>query len=169
MSSFAKILVPTDFSDSAELALDQAIALAEPFGGTLTLLHVYEVPVMYPSWPGGLALSAEILTSTEKAAEASLTKWKAMAEKRLAQISDRATAKISAKLVCGSARDEIIAEAEQGAYDLIVIGTHGRTGLSHVLLGSVAERVVRVAPCPVLTVRPIAEAARTRHAAASGA
>ncbi len=152
MTSFSKILVPTDFSDCANVALDRALELPRPIGGSVTLLHVYEMPPIYPSGP---IMSAETITAAENAARAELEKAKERASRRLKERPPvGGVPEITTKLIMGGPLGEILEEARQGQYDLIVIGTHGRTGLKHFFLGSVAERVIRAAPCPVLTVRP---------------
>jgi nucleotide-binding universal stress UspA family protein len=136
MVRFRKILVPTDFSPTSDVALDYAREIAGRFGASLHLLHVLEEQLM----PGPFAFEE---------AKARLTRRMARRE------GDVAAA--SAQVVGGRGADTIIDYAEELGIDLIVMGTHGRTGLAHLLIGSVAERVLRSAPCPVLTVRmPVA-------------
>jgi len=133
------ILMPTDFGEPAHVALEYAIDLAKKYGAKLTLLHVYGIPtVYYPDdvdWP---------LAQLGKAAQASLD----------AEVAATRTELPSAvgHIEVGDPRDRIIAYAQEAHADLIVIGTHGRRGLAHFLLGSVAEWVLRMATVPVLTV-----------------
>ena len=142
------LLVPTDFSESSRKAMHYALRLAQQFGSTLVLLHVIEPVYPYPvdglmHFPGELRdPNLERRPETEKA----LT--------RLADSTARqGDVPVRTAMRTGRAYDEIAAAAREENADLIVISTHGYTGLKHVLLGSTAERVVRHAPCPVLVVR----------------
>jgi universal stress protein A len=141
------VLAPTDFSPHAEGALRYAVGLAERLGATLHLLHVLP-DVVVPVGPDPTltpSLPPEYYTETEEQSLAALRK-----------LLDPAWGKIPASEVAvrwGSPVDAIVAYAADQKIDLIVTATHGRTGLSHALLGSVAERIVREAPCPVLTLR----------------
>jgi universal stress protein A len=147
--AFKKILCPVDFSDNSREAMRRAADLAVATGGSLTLLHVVHVPIAAyadgaPMMPQpGERLTQELGTAAEK----SLAEWKKRAEEMGAK-------NVTTQVVAGVPWHMIVEtlEADRG-YDLVVIGTHGRTGLSRVLLGSVAETVVRHAPCPVLVVR----------------
>lgn len=137
------ILVPLDFSGVAHLALTYAVALASAMKAKIILMHVIE-PV-YVSADPGLAYIAQPVSGEEKA-EA----------KRMSEIAAKFIPKgLLEKTVVrqGVPYLEITTAAKKLRAGLIVITTHGRTGLSHVLMGSTAERVVRHAPCPVLTVR----------------
>ncbi len=145
MIALKNILVPTDFSETSEVAVTYAKALAEAFGATIHVLHVLEDPASY--------LPAEAL-------EALPSFWKDLerdARKRLDQVLVGPEAqKLDIRRVArmGPTFVEIINYAKDHAIDLIIMGTHGRGPIKHMLLGSVAEKVVRKAPCPVLTVRP---------------
>ena len=144
MSKPHHLLVPTDFSPYAERALDYAIALASALRARVTLLHV--ISALY--WATGDlpgALSAAVLEELEAVARQSL-------KQALQRVRD-AGLDGEAMVVHGSPFECIVAAARDQGIDLIVMGSHGRTGLRHVLLGSVAERVVRLAPCPVLVTR----------------
>lgn len=141
-----RILVPTDFSAHADAALRYAIALATPLGATVGLLHVIEDPLAAGMWASEL-YSAEIAglqINLAKDAEERLSLT--VAEIGSPVISDR-------EVRVGRAAPTIVEAAAESKADLIVMGTAGRTGLAHVVMGSVAERVVRTAPCAVLTVR----------------
>jgi nucleotide-binding universal stress UspA family protein len=144
------ILVPTDFSPGAAVAIDQALALAKPFGATVTLLHVYSLPTyVFPdgsTFVAGAEVTARITSDVEEALS------------REAQEAGRSGVTVKTRSQMGVPWDEIARTARE--YDLVVMGTHGRTGLRHLFLGSVAEKVVRHAPCPVLTVRLPEEEAR---------
>ena len=138
------VLVPTDFSPYAEQALDYAIRLARTLKARLTVLHVIQ-PVLLAGVDMGVALPAPYLQEVEAAVQSSM---------------DEALARVTAAglpgehvVLYGVPFQEIVEVAKARQVDLIVMGTHGRTGLMHVLLGSVAEKVVRLAPCPVLVVR----------------
>ncbi|MGA8891085.1 MAG: universal stress protein [Anaeromyxobacteraceae bacterium] len=141
-----KILCPVDFSDASRAALRVASELARRFDGEVTVFHAYPLPGY--TLPEGTVLPASgMLQELAEQTDALLARWKAEA------VADGAPRVATGKSI-GEPAAEIVAEAEDGKYDAIVVGTHGRTGLAHVLLGSVAERVVRRAPMPVVTVRP---------------
>lgn len=136
-----RILVPSDFSDASDRALEYARVLAARFGASLHLLHVVDDPFV----ADGLAAEAYI-TETPSVRTA-------MLDDARARLQHRATGCSTTEAIFGRAATTIVEYAQQLEIDLIVMGTRGRTGLAHLLLGSVAERVVRKAPCPVLTVR----------------
>ena len=137
-----RILLPTDFSDTAGHALDYARELAVRFGAEAHLLYVVPHPTPQ-DWAVGAA--APVLPDL-------LDTWRVDAEQRLARVSLDGVETARAIRV-GHAFVEILRYAADNAIDLIVMGTHGRGPVKHLLLGSVAEKVVRKAPCPVLTVR----------------
>lgn len=141
-----RILCPVDFSETSDLAVQYAASLAEQNRAELTLLHVVTPPlVALPGEAGALDMpQADI----DEIAEA--------CRERLARnVGDLAAngQTVQYKVVSGVPFVEIIRQARDLDCDLIVMGSHGRTGLGHLLIGSVAERVVRKAPCPVLTVK----------------
>jgi nucleotide-binding universal stress UspA family protein len=140
-----RILCPVDFSAPSQAALHCAVDLARRFGAHLTILHVYQVPA-YPLPEGVLLPSRVSLAELFERVDRALESWRLDAERRGASDLDVATTQ-------GAAWSEICQKATREDYQLIVIGTHGHTGLRHLLLGSVAERVVRHAPCPVMTVQ----------------
>lgn len=145
MITIRRILVPTDFSDCALPAVRYAAELADKFSAELILLHV--VPDAVLALPDAVmptpAPDLHALTESGKTGLANL-----IAAENLARLNPRPEVRI------GSPAAEIIAAATDLHADLVCISTHGRGGLARVLLGSVAELVVRQAPCPVLTVRP---------------
>ncbi len=139
-----KILVPIDFSEPSQKALRYARPFAEQFGASLTLLHVME-PINYPIEYGYAPiapLEAEETRQSELLA-------------RLKQLGTELGATVPVKSVVrvGRAWKEIVDFAKAQNSDLVIVATHGYTGLKHALLGSVAEKVVRHAPCPALVVR----------------
>lgn len=137
------ILVPVDFSSFSSKALDYAVAFARQFGATIVLVHVVE-PMVYPeNYMAVPTVNEDINGSLMKAAEEKL------AAARKAIDSDR----VKGVTRLGRPYVEIVEVAKEEEADLIILATHGHTGFKHVLLGSTAERVVRHAPCPVLTVR----------------
>jgi nucleotide-binding universal stress UspA family protein len=144
MNPPTSILVPTDFSPQADQALDYACALAAKLGATVNLVSVVGIPALgVPEL--GAAMTASVIDDMVRDNQKSL---EALADAR------RGQATIGQVLLrTGDARDVIPAVAEEIGADLIVIGTHGRRGLSRALLGSVAEYVVRISRVPVLTVR----------------
>lgn len=144
--SIQRILFPTDFSEPALEAQQYALALAERVGAELHVLHVVPLPVTYPEIASPYAV---LESDTDVQLEA--------ANERLSKLIDPALAgklSIRRSAVVGVAVDEILKYAEAQQIDLIVVGTHGHTGLSRLLIGSVAEKVVRLSKCPVLTVHP---------------
>jgi nucleotide-binding universal stress UspA family protein len=133
------ILVATDFSAHAEAALDLAISLADKLGAKITLLNVIGVPTLADV---GVAVASTMIDRV--IAENS---------EALDLLARRAAVPIDTQIKIGDARDTIVETAQALGADLIVMGTHGRRGLGRLALGSIAESVVRIAPCPVLTVR----------------
>ncbi len=139
------ILHPTDFSDNAANAYHLAAALARDYGARLIVIHVAPIPVV------GLTLG--VVPPPPRADEALL-------HKSLHEYSGREWVDVSEEIVVeGDPATEILGVAEEENCDLIVMGTHGLTGLERLLMGSVAEQVLRRAPCPVLTVRTPAKVA----------
>lgn len=147
--TISRILVPMDFSDDSEAALRFARDLARRYDATIHLLHVVENPLATGVW------SAELYTSEIAGLQLNLVRD---AKARLEKSVPEGTA-MSTEVRVGKAANEILNVARERGVDLIVMGTHGRTGLALLILGSVAERVVRMAPCPVLTVRASYETA----------
>ena len=145
MPEFRRILCPLDFSDATDPVFSYADTLASAFGSEVHLLHVLQEPVaVLPE--SGLAIAPPAVNMPDllDAARQGLDRYDVSAP---ARVTERVVRH-------GPAAEEIIAYAGEMQADLIVMGTHGRTGIVHVLLGSIAEKVVRKAPCPVLTVRP---------------
>jgi len=146
-TAITRILVPTDFSATADAALEYARVLAARLGASLHVLHVIDDQYLGGSFAGEL-----YVPEAPNLREA----LKQEAEQLLAQRitpRDRELIPATTAVVVGRSFKTIVDEALSTNADLIVMGTHGRTGIQHLLLGSVAERIVRTAPCPVLTVR----------------
>jgi nucleotide-binding universal stress UspA family protein len=133
------ILVPMDFSSDAETALDCAVEFAQQFQARLTLLHVIYIPV-----------------TTEVNLSSYFAEIESGAQHGMETYQKRAEGKgltVDTVIVQGTPFREIVEIAKTKQVDLIIMGTHGRTGMTHLLMGSVAERVVRLAPCPVMVTR----------------
>ncbi len=148
MKAIRHILVPSDFSEPSRAALEYAAEVSRAFEASVDVLHVWEPPTFIP--PASLleagVADLSLVEVFRKNAEDALAKFVDDARKR--EIVVRASF-----TELGPPARVITEFARKRDYDLIVIGTHGRTGLSHALIGSVAERVVRHASCPVLAVR----------------
>jgi len=144
MVEFKRILVATDFAESSEQAVTVAVDLAERFGASLTLFHVYEVPeyVYFNDVPARIeGWVGPIRDAASGRLEESLAKLRVKLPGATSLLSQ------------GKPADEILRAIGEIHPDLVIMGTHGRQGLSHVFLGSVAEKVVRMSSAPVLTVR----------------
>jgi nucleotide-binding universal stress UspA family protein len=146
MIDLHRILVPTDFSKHSQNALTYAVAFADKFQSELYLLHVVQdlavfVPDMVTVMPPPAPAVEQITAAAGQALE------------RLVREQQLERLKVHTEVREGPPFYEIVRFAKEADIDLIIMGTHGRAGLAHVLLGSVAEKVVRKAPCPVLTVR----------------
>lgn len=139
----ANILVPTDFGESSEQAVRLAVQVAARFNATLTLLHSFEVPAYVYAGLG--ATTADYLVPIEDAARRSL-------EDALRAVQAESPS-AQALLKQGAAWQGILDATKEIGADLVVMGTHGRQGISRALIGSVAEKVVRLSSVPVLTVR----------------
>ncbi|HEY6560213.1 MAG TPA: universal stress protein [Polyangiaceae bacterium] len=149
MATITRILAPVDFSPGSKAALDYALLFADRFNAQLTILHVWEIPhTLRPDlmvWLEGtdrLPVENILLKQSKDEMEAFMAKLPAEARGRVQTRTEQ-----------GNVVRTIVQIAETDGFDLLVVGTHGRTGLAHVVMGSVAERVVRHASCPVLTVR----------------
>jgi nucleotide-binding universal stress UspA family protein len=145
MATFRHVLVATDLSESSQAALKQAIELTRTPGTDLTVVHTCEIPV-YSYTPEMAMAPVDLLTPVVDAARARL-------EELMRQVRKECPGAQSL-LEIGVPADKILSAAASSGADLIVMGTHGRRGLAHAMLGSVAEKVVRRATVPVLTVRP---------------
>jgi nucleotide-binding universal stress UspA family protein len=141
-----RILVATDFSEHSARAVRAATSLAQRFGARLHLVHAFGLPVVTAS-PYDVVLTGGILDEARAQARRSL--------EEAAQEPRAAGVEVEVHLAHTPAPEAITEQAQELAADLIVMGTHGHTGLKHALLGSVAERTLRTAPCSVLTVKAV--------------
>jgi len=146
MLTLKTVLVPTDFSDASESALRYGKAMAEAFGASLHVVHVME-DLLAHAW------AAEVYVSSMPQLRDEIEKESRQRLATLLTDADRKTFRVETALLAGNPFLEIIRYAKAHDVDLIVMGTHGRGPIAHMLLGSVAEKVVRKSPCPVLTVR----------------
>jgi universal stress protein A len=160
MTQVKRILVPADFSPPSDLATDYAIDMAQRYGASIRLIHVIDdtsLLALYPDSYVDLAGLRESLANDARARLAPLMRKCAAAK-----------VEVTGHVLNGRPAHAIVADAAEGEVDLIVMGTHGRSGFAHLFLGSVAERVVRSSPCPVLTVRESSRV-QTVRAANAGA
>ena len=140
MLEIKRILVPTDFSAASELALRYGQEMAKTFGATLNVFHVADDPVLFAA------------TTSDKYRSEAIGKSNKMLEDMLSGSLDKVEdVQFSSK--CGTAATEIVDYAKDTQIDLIIMGSHGHSAIASMLLGSVAEHVVRHSPCPVMTVR----------------
>jgi nucleotide-binding universal stress UspA family protein len=137
------VLCAVDFSSESLAAMHEAAAIARASGERLVLLHVQHIPVAPIEMP---VMPQAVIAESKAAIEAALADWRVDA-------LDAGAKEVETRLVPGIPWERIVATARELAARLIVIGTHGRTGLKHVLLGSVAEKVARYAPCSVMVTR----------------
>jgi universal stress protein A len=149
MKTFDRILVPVDFSQCSRTALNYAISLADQLGAKLRVLHICEVPAL---------VSPDLVVTIPDQPTQTISEWvKNEAElgmdKFMAEVVKPDGLDVEVKLVTGDAPEMIAKEADAYKADLVVMGTHGRKGVAHLIMGSVAERTLRISPCPVLTIR----------------
>ncbi|MGA1861766.1 universal stress protein [Deferribacter thermophilus] len=146
MVKINKILCPVDFSETSKYALSYAIDFAKVFNAELELFHVIFDETQIVAFYLPQVTFQNFDKELEEAAKKEM-------EKLIEEFDELNNVKYNIKYAKGTPFLEIINEAKEGGFDMIVIGTHGRTGLEHVLFGSTAEKVVRKAPCPVFSVR----------------
>ncbi len=145
MVTVKSVLVPTDFSENSKVALPYAVDLARRYGAKLVVLHVFDEDLLTP-------IFYEVGGSAEEYFNRLRERFQAAVDDFLDGV-DTEGLEVEAQLTSGTPFVEIIRFARDNGVDLIVMGTHGRTGIAHALLGSVAEKVIRKAPCPVMVVR----------------
>ena len=146
MIDLHRILVPTDFSKHSHNALTYAVAFADKFGAELFLLHVVQDLALFI--PEAVSVAPPVAPPVEQ-----MTAAAREALGRVVSENGLDRQKVHCEVREGTPFYEIIQYAKEAGIDLIIMGTHGHTGLAHVLLGSTTEKVVRKSPCPVLTVR----------------
>ena len=139
---FTKVLVGTDFSESAAHAVEMAVDVAVRYKAKLVVVHAWDVPTL--GYGGMMQAPVDFITPLEQAAHQQL--------EELAKELRKNHPDLEALLYQGVAWDRVLAAVDETKADLVVVGTHGRTGIRRALLGSVAECVVRLSPVPVLTV-----------------
>jgi nucleotide-binding universal stress UspA family protein len=145
MKPFESILTAIDFSESSDYAFEYALALARQFQSELTVMHVINEPVDLRGFYVPHISFEQLEKEIEEGAEKMMEKF---CQEKMGDFTNYTTA-----LVTGIPYEEIIRKAEETHASLVVLGTHGRTGIDHLIFGSTAERVVRSAACPVLTIR----------------
>ncbi|MFC7203623.1 universal stress protein [Haloferax namakaokahaiae] len=138
---YREILVPTDGSSAADKAIEHAVSLAETYGARIHALYVVDTSI-YTSLDAGADI---VISALEREGKVAL--------RQVEDAAEQAGVEVKAEVVTGTAFRSIKQYIEDHDIDLVVMGTHGRTGLDHYLLGSVTERIVRTATVPVLTVR----------------
>ncbi|CAM3912426.1 universal stress protein [Corallococcus sp. ZKHCc1 1396] len=147
MAGPSRILVPVDLKDGSRSVVEYALQLARPFGAAVDVIHAWEppqyvAPDLLVASPGWDTQSLETMARDTAGKELSAL---------LGSLSGSAPVALSHRVVIGEAANVVLEEAERGKYDLVVMGTHQRKGLTRMLLGSVAQKVVGRAACPVLT------------------
>ena len=147
MIEIRRILCPTDFSDFSRRALDHAVAIARWYESTITVLHVFSTAPVAASAPGATDHEPIVLTRADR--DQMLVEIQ-----RFIEVKSAEGIPVEAMIREGSAASEILNQAVALSADLLVIGTHGRSGFERLLLGSVTEKVLRKAACPVLSVPP---------------
>ena len=152
MPTLKRFLVTTDYSDCSRGALDAAVALAAAFGGSIDLVHVWSAPYFGPGYGYD---GAAIIDPAEHQSLFDLIRKRAEEDMAtfVAAVPVPSGVTLTSHVESGEPARKILDIAERDKPDLLVIGTHGRTGVKHAVMGSVAERVARQAPCPVLIVR----------------
>ena len=143
-----RIMVPLDYSENSKVALAYGVELALGFGASLDIVHVWDRPTyltdaVMVQRPG--EAHKPIGELIRENAQHDMAEF-------LSQVSLPATLSSTSRLIAGEPASALIAELKKGEHDLVVLSTHGRTGLAHLLLGSIAEKLVRLSPVPVLTV-----------------
>ena len=149
-----RILVPVDGSESADKALDFAIDLAERYSASILLLSVVPsmvIPLILEPSPGVMTIPPEAMLSYEKEVESRYERVLSKAQKKTRK--SKAHLEVQKKLVKGQPADMIVETAREGNFDLIIIGSHGLSGIKEFFLGSVSNRVAHQASCPVLIVK----------------
>lgn len=147
-----RILVATDFSVDADAALAYALALARTIPASVHVVHVVDNPLAAGIW------SSEVYTSEIEGLQINLVRDAARQLRRGLRAIDHHGVKLTSEVRTGRPGPAIVQAARDGAHELLVVGSQGRTGLARLVMGSVAEHAVRHAPCPVLVVRPLEHA-----------
>jgi nucleotide-binding universal stress UspA family protein len=159
MKKFSKILVPTDYSKTSKEALLAALEFCREFKAQLRVLHVVEVG-MYGMYGPEAFWTSENIDNLRRSASAEMDRFlKSIDQSAVRDVTINGHVEMSSK----RAADTIDEDAQNNNVDLIVMTTHGRSGLDHLIMGSVAERLVRIARCPILTMKVQEEGKWNRH------
>lgn len=150
VAAIRRILVPVDFSEGSRAALDAAVLISRAFGAEIDVLHVWEPPAYIPIDTALATIGTGPPQTIAEIARAEAGREMADLLARLEHSGDLAA---QSHIEAGNPVDVVVELAGETPHDLIVMGTHGRTGFSRLVMGSIAEQIVRRAPCPVLTVR----------------
>jgi len=146
-----KILVPIDIAEGSGPAIGMASTMAQKHGASIELLYVWQPPPLFPV--PIVVIPSTIESQPANMEELARTRAGAQLMEIVGQLRAEGVSEVHCRVGIGSPAHEIVELAELGHFDLIVMGTHGRKGVMHAVLGSVAEKVVRRAKCPVMTVR----------------
>ncbi len=147
MTDFKSLMIPHDFSPHARAALEIGTQLAQKLDGNISLVHIIQPPAYAYGYPAPAGTGTAV-------ALPNLLELQEQARKSLGEIAEEMAPPARVEVVEGNNISEALCQAaDRLKADLIIMGTHGRTGLAHAFIGSVAERTLRSAPCPVLTVR----------------
>lgn len=158
MKPFTRILVPIDFMSHSAEAIRAALDVAGHYHAEVVLLYVHE-PVEHPMMPSGHIVSSP--AQLERMCPTARARLEAVRR----EVEATGSRDVTARLVHGRPAPAILELAEREPFDLIIMGTHGRTGVERIVLGSVAEEVMRRAPCPVLTIKTSRAVAQRRASA----
>ena len=169
MPEISRILVPVDFSDCSDAALEYALFLAAELGASIDLLHAWHPPHDSSPFLGQLAIADPRDGRHKTLAEFVEEQARDALARVVGHLQGRGVEVRESLLVGGTPKRAIVEAATRGEYHLVIMGTHGRTGLAHVLMGSVAEWVLRHSAVPVLTVRATARANGAGSAGEDGA
>jgi universal stress protein A len=147
---FVRILVPVDYSPSSRASAEYALKLAAAVGASVDVVHVWDKP----SYVSDAVMVRRPGEDQRSLAELIRENAESDMKEFMTGLSVPAGVSVTPRLASGDPVATLYAELKKGEHQLVVIGTHGRTGIAHVLLGSVAERLIRLSPVPVLTVPP---------------
>jgi nucleotide-binding universal stress UspA family protein len=150
MVEFKTIVLTTDLSENAKAAVPYAMDLARKYGGTVTLLHVCEDPIYY----AGTAAAEGFVVDVPDLAQRIEEERRKMLGAEAHALEKNYGVHVVPVLRTGHPVQEILEHAKSHDPDVLVVATHGRTGLAHLVFGSVAEKIIRLSPCPVLSIRP---------------
>ena len=157
--TFTRILVATDFSLDSDSAISYSLAVAKTIRASVHIVHVVDNPLAAGVW------SSEVSTTELAGLQINLVRDAGKRLRHGIRTLDRHGLRITTEVCTGRPGSSIVQCARDRRSDLVIVGSHGRTGIAHLLMGSVAEYVVRHAPCPVLVIRPMAHESRNESVA----